>query len=186
MVCDIRPKKVDVYRTRLTVGGDILYYYGDTLSHAASLIEIKLLINIVISDAKKGARFLTLDIKDQFLQSMLPESEYMRIHGKYFFKDIREKYNIDELIAPDGYVYYKIKKVMYGLKQATRLANDKLRDHLAPFGYFPDPLAPNIWKHTTCATILCLCVDNFGAKYFNQNDVDHLTHALRTEFKSLH
>ena len=51
---------------------------------------------------------------------------------------------------------------MYALKQAAQLANDKLRNHLAPFGYFPDPLAPNTCKYTTRATVFCLCVENFG------------------------
>ena len=113
-------------------------------------------------DAKRGARFLTMDIKDQFLQSDLPEPECMCIHSKYFYKDIRDKYNIDELITSDGYVYCNIVKGMYGLKQAARLTNDKLRDHLAPFGYFPDPQAPNIWKHKTSSIVFCLCVDDFG------------------------
>ena len=36
--------------------------------------------------------------------------------------DIRLKCNIDKIIASDGYVYYKIKGGIYGLKQATRLA----------------------------------------------------------------
>ena len=72
---------------------------------------------------------------------------------------------------------------MYGLKKSARLANDKGRDYLAPFGYFPDPLAPNIWKHTTHTTVFCLCVDKFWVTYFNQDGVDHLTNALRTEFK---
>ena len=106
----------------------------------------------------------------------------MQIHGKYFFKEIRDKYNIHNLIAPDGYSYCKIKKVMYGLKQAARLANDKLRDHLASFGYFPDSLSPDVWNHTTRATVF-LCVDNFGFTFVNQNDVSHLTNALRTKYK---
>ena len=80
-----------MYHTRPTVGGKKLDYYGDTSLPAASLIETKLLINSVISHTKKGARFLTLDIKDQFLQSLLLESEYMQIHGEKFFKDIRDK-----------------------------------------------------------------------------------------------
>ena len=84
MVCNVRPKKNDVYRTQLTVGGDKLDYYCDTFSPAVSLIETKLLINSVVSDAKKCARFMILDIKDQFLQILLSESEYMQIHSRYF------------------------------------------------------------------------------------------------------
>ena len=86
MVCDVRPKKDCVYRTQLGVGGNKLDYYGDKLSPAASLIENKLLINSVIFDTKKGTIFLTLDIKAQFLQSLLLKSEYMQIHSNFFSK----------------------------------------------------------------------------------------------------
>ena len=44
-------------------------YEEDAGEPEASLLEIKLLINIVISDTKKGARFCTYDIKDLFLAS---------------------------------------------------------------------------------------------------------------------
>ena len=126
MVCDHRPLKKEKYRVRLTLGGDVLEYLGDASSPAASLIESKLLFNSVISDSHRGARFMSLDIKDFFLQSILHDAEYIRIHSKYFLEDIRQKYNITSLIAPDGYVYCKIKRGMYGLKQAARLARDQL------------------------------------------------------------
>lgn len=116
MVCDIRPKKDDVYCTRLTVGGDGLD------SPAASLLDTKNMVNSFISDADKEARFITLDLKDHFLQSDLPEAEYMKIYEKYFFNDIRKKYNIDNLIANNSYVYCKIIKGCYRLKQAAMLA----------------------------------------------------------------
>ena len=50
----------------------------------------------------------------------------MRIHSKYFMEDMRDKYGIGIIIAPDGYVYCRINRGMYGLKQATRLAYDAL------------------------------------------------------------
>lgn len=45
-----------------------------------------------------------------------------------FLADIREKYTIDEIIADVGYLYYKIKIGIYGLKQAARLAFDAFRE----------------------------------------------------------
>ena len=116
MVCDHRPLKKEKDRVRLTLGGYVLDYFGDTSSPAASLLEAKLLINSVISDAHRGARFMSLDIKYHFLQSILDDPEYLRIHSKYFFTDIRLKYNIDAIIVPDRYVYCKIKRGIYGLK----------------------------------------------------------------------
>ena len=157
MVCDHRPLKSEPYRVRLTVGGDRLTYESDAASPAASLLETKLLINSVISQSARGCRFMTLDIKDFFLQTDMEDCEYMRIHSKYFMPDIRTKYKINELISTDGYVYCRIKKGMYGLKQAARLAYDDLKKHLTTFGYQPDKVAHNIWTHSTRQTKFCLC-----------------------------
>ena len=63
-VCDFRPNKDDPYRVQLIVGGDKLEYDQDACSPAASLLETKLLVNSIISDAKKGARFMSADVKD--------------------------------------------------------------------------------------------------------------------------
>ena len=117
MICDFKPTKLENYRVRLTVGGDVLDYFGDSSSPAASLIETKLLINSVISDSDKGAKFCTLDIKDYFLQSILEEPEYIRIHKIYFQPDICEKYNIESLVHTDDYVYCKLQRGMYGLNK---------------------------------------------------------------------
>ena len=68
---------------------------------------------------------------------------------------------------------------MYGLKQAARLAYNLLCDRLGKEGYTPSTLSPNIWGHKTRATKFCLCDNDFGIKYFNNDDVNHLLNALR-------
>ena len=80
---------------------------------------------------------MTLEIKDYFLQSYLEDPEYLRIYSKYLFEEIRIKYNINELIAPDSYVYCRVKRGLYGLKQAAKLAREQLIKHLKPWGYEP-------------------------------------------------
>jgi hypothetical protein len=104
-ICDYRPLKSEPYRVRLTVGGDRLDCLDDTSSPAASLLETKLLLNSTISDAHLGARFMTMDLKDFFLATPMARPEYMRIHSKYFPPEIRALYQIDSLIASDGYMY---------------------------------------------------------------------------------
>ena len=66
---DYRPLKTEPHRVRLTVGGDKLDCHYDAGSPAASLLEKKLISNSTISDARKGARFLSADLKDHFLAS---------------------------------------------------------------------------------------------------------------------
>ena len=103
-------------------GGDKLNYVGDAGAPAASLLETKLMINSVISDVKHGAKFMSCDLKDFFLATPMQQPEYMKILYKYIPQDIREMYNLDTKLASDGHIYIKIKKGMYGLKQAAVLA----------------------------------------------------------------
>jgi len=93
MVCDFKPLKDEKYRVRLTIGGDKLEYIYDTAAPAANLLEPKLLLNSVISDCKEGARFMTIDILNFFLQSILNEREYMKIHSRYFSKKFKNYTN---------------------------------------------------------------------------------------------
>ena len=62
MVCDYCQLKVEPNRCRLVVGGDKLTHKNETAAPAANLIETKIMLNSVIST--KGAKFLTIDIKD--------------------------------------------------------------------------------------------------------------------------
>ena len=70
---------------------------------------------------------------------------------------------------------------MYGLKQAAILAYRQLVQHLNKFGYFPCEGTTGIWKHTTLRTKSALCVDDFIAKYYNNQDATHLINALKSK-----
>ena len=63
--------------------------------------------------------------------------EYMRIPFHRFPPDIVKRYKLDQLVADDGYVYIKIKRGMYGLRQAAMLAYRHLVKVLAQYGYHP-------------------------------------------------
>ena len=63
VICDLRPLKPEKHRVRLIVGGNKLDYEEDTSSPATSLLGTKILLNNVISDADKGSRFCTADLK---------------------------------------------------------------------------------------------------------------------------
>ena len=180
MVCDHRPLKSEPNRCRLVVGGDRLTYDNETAAPAANLLEAKLIINSTISTP--NARFITADIKDFFLSSIMPTAEYMKMHIDEIPRDIVSKYNMENLQDKNNYVHFKIKKGMYGLKQAAILAYDQLKSHLAPHGYFPIPNTVGMWKHISRPIQFCLCVDDFGIKYTQQTDVEHLLHALKTKY----
>jgi hypothetical protein len=149
-ICDYRPTKDDPWRVRLTVGGDKLDYPGDPGAPAASLLEAKLILNSVIST--KGAKFLTADIKDYFLNNPMDRYEYMKIPVRWIPEEILKQYSLADKIGADGYVYVEIRKGMYGLKQAARIAYDRLV-LLMELRLSPIRDSPGLWKHTTRPTV---------------------------------
>ena len=73
----------------------------------------------------------------------------------------------------------ELQKGMYGLKQAAVLAHDVLSNLLQSGDYIKIPGSLGMWKHKTRCTIFCLCVDNFGVKYYTKDDVHHLQKTLQ-------
>jgi hypothetical protein len=49
---------------------------------------------------------------------------------------------------------------------------------LAPHGYCPVPLTPSLWHHDTRDLTFSLVVNDFGIKYTNKADANHLIAAL--------
>ena len=180
-VADYRPLKPEPTRIRCVVGVNKLDYIGDTSSPTATLAEAKMLFNSVISGADKGARFMTCDLKDHFLASPMKDSQYMRSRWDQMPDDIKNSYNL-QVMKHNDYIYIKIKKGMYGLKEAAILAYNKLIHHLTPRGCYPIPGTSGLWKHNTGKTIFCLCVDDFGINYSNAEDIEHFQASLKDHF----
>ena len=68
---------------------------------------------------------------------------------------------------------------MPGLEQVGRIANDRLKIHLAKFGYSPVARTPSLCKHSTKDICFSLVVDDFGVKHINKDTVDYLIQALK-------
>ena len=105
IVCDFHPGKAEKNRTWLTVGGDIINYPHDCGTPTADLLTIKLLFNSIIST--KGASFMTLDIKNFYLNTPMERFEYMRLKVIDIPEDVVEEYNLNEKATTDGYVTLK-------------------------------------------------------------------------------
>jgi hypothetical protein len=88
----------------------------------------KLLINATISTP--GAKFLGIDLANFSLNTPMPNPECMRLHLDIIPHKIINHYNLCAIVTPDGWVYIKIRKGMYGLPQAGILANQLLKNAL--------------------------------------------------------
>ena len=71
-----------------------------------------------------------------FLETLMACPEYMRIHSKYFSLNIWKLYGINSLIDIYWYVYIKIVRGMYGLKQSDIIAYNQLVKYMDNYGYF--------------------------------------------------
>ena len=69
------------------------------------------------------ARCLLADIKHFHLNNILPDPEFMRIPLKIIPQEIIDSYNLTVMVDDQGWIYMRIDKGMYGLKQAGIIAN---------------------------------------------------------------
>ena len=84
-VCTVLPKKSVKNCIRFTIGGDWINYPGEVATPTANLLVAKILYNSTISTP--GAKFMTMDISNFYLNSPLPRPEYIQIK----ISDIPEK-----------------------------------------------------------------------------------------------
>ena len=97
----------------------------------------KILLNSTIST--EGARLVTGDISNMYLESFLKNAEYVRFKVDQIPENIIKHYKLENKIR-NGFVYAKINRAWYGLKQSGKIAHDDLVAHLKTEGYIPKHL----------------------------------------------
>jgi hypothetical protein len=96
--------KDDKNLTRITVGGNLIFYPGDAGITTASLELIKLMLNSVISC--KGALFSTIAIK-LYLNTPMVDPVYGRIKITDIPKEFILEYNLVGK-EDNGWIYFEI------------------------------------------------------------------------------
>jgi hypothetical protein len=95
--------------------------------------------------------------------------------------NIIKHYKLDTMVD-NGFVYAKINKAWYRLKQSGRIAHDDLVAHLKKFGYVKAKRTERLFVHNTRKISFTLVVDDFGIKFEKQADLEHLTAAIREKY----
>jgi hypothetical protein len=146
-VCTIREQKEEKFRTRMTLGGNLVDYPGDVSVGTAEMETIKMLLNSVVSTP--GAAFCSADVTNFYLNTPMDREEYIRVHISLIPNEIIQEYNLQELIDSKGHVLSRVQKGMYRLPQAGMLANKLLKKRLSPHGYHECVHTPGLWKHAS-------------------------------------
>jgi hypothetical protein len=144
VICKVRPEKDDPDRTRITIGGNRICYPGNVGTNTALLELVKLLLNSILS--RKGARFSTINIKNFYLDTPMPNPEYVCIK----ISDIPDKFFTEYNLGGrdhKSWIYFEIWKGCYGLPQAGILANELLRSRLLAEGFYEAASTPGLWRH---------------------------------------
>jgi hypothetical protein len=175
-----RPMKAQPRRVCWTVGGNRIDYPGDVSTKTSGLTTAKLLFNSVLSTP--GARFMTMDIKDFYLNTPMARYEYMMIPVSLIPPDVFAAYKLAPLVH-NRHVYVEIRKGMYGLPQAGRLANDALVPYLATHGYHQMEHTHGLFKHETRPVMFALVIDDFGVQYVGQENAQHLADVISAKYK---
>jgi hypothetical protein len=119
--------------------------------------------------------------KKNYLTAALEYFEYMKIPLALFLSWTVAQYNLNKL-ALDGWVYIEMRRAVWGLPQAGILANKRLQQKLAPFGYHKCVNTLGLWRHGSRPLTFTLVVDDFGVKFVNKEDVDHLISSIKTTY----
>ena len=176
-VYDYLPRKYNPYHVRLTIGGDNINYPSNSGSPSATLLEAKFIFDRLISTP--GSWFICADIKDYFLCSHIERFEYIKIPFHWILEDICIQYNLFSLVEPDGYMYCKVIKGMYKIKQSDCLTFDHLVTILAPDINFPVRESPGLCNHQTHPMLFSLCVEDIVIKANSLDDAHHIINAIK-------
>ena len=144
------------------------------------MLVAKLLFNSVVST--KGARFMTADISNFYLNTPLERPEYIRLKLDDIPEEIVSQYGLRNKVTPGGQVYMEINKGMYGLPQSGLLANKLLAKRLNKNGYYQSKLVPGLWQHKTRPIQFTLAVDDFNIKYERNRDARNLMNVLKHHY----
>ena len=129
-----------------------------------------------------NAKYCTGNISNMYIMSMLHESEYVCFRVDMIPKRIFNYYNLHDMVH-DGYVYARVNKAWYKLKQAGKIAHDNLVQHLHKHGYVKAGHTNGLFKHITRDISFTLVVDDFGIKYTSKEDIAHLIKIMQLKYK---
>ena len=69
------------------------------------------------------------------------------MRAKYIPEEKIRKHNLEQYIEDDGWLNFEIRKGMYGILEAGRLANDLFTARLKKHEYIEATHTPGYWKH---------------------------------------
>jgi hypothetical protein len=176
VVGEVRTEKDDPNCTWITIGDNCICYPGNVGTNTVSLELLKLLLNSVLS--WKGAHFSSINRKKFYLDTSMPEPEYVCINILDIPNEFIDKYKLTGLDS-DGSIYFQICQGCYCLPQSGILANDLFCSCLKAKGFYKAASTLGLWCHKWRPIQFCLIIDDFGVKYVGLEHFNYLLGVLK-------
>ena len=175
LVIFICPNKLVTNYVRFAAGRDVLDYPGTTSIDTAILTTTNILPNGVISAL--DAMFCDGRQKYFYHNNPLIRFEYMWMELAETPEEVILQYHLEKF-ASHWWVCIEILNGMPGLKQAGKVANERLVEHISKYDYATCKRTQSLWRHASRPVVFTLCVDGFGVKYIGKQHGNHLLDAL--------
>jgi hypothetical protein len=129
--------------------------------------------------ASTDARMFQMDIKDFFLQSVIPEPEYLKIKMTQIPEEIIDELNLIPLVDSKGvrFIYAEVNRAMYGLKQSNIISEKELQSNLAKHDIYQTEIK-GLFRHKTRSIIFGLHVDDVLSIAYAPNNQRKLEDAI--------
>ena len=88
------------------------------------MLTVKLILNSIVSTP--NAKFMSIDIKDFYLNTPMPRYEYMQLKLSNLPDDVVRHYKLANVATKDGHTYTDIRRGMYGIPAARIMAQQLL------------------------------------------------------------
>ncbi|KAL7474028.1 hypothetical protein ACHAW6_000819 [Cyclotella cf. meneghiniana] len=125
---------------------------------------------------------MSINLANFYLMTPLKQPKFAKMKLSNIPEKIRHEYKLHKNTTPNGWVYIRCTRGMYGLSQAGSLGHDLLEKCLNKDGYYQSPIVPGLWKHTTRPIQFTSVLDNFGVKYTSRNKANYLIDTLKKHY----
>ena len=105
-------RRTNLINRGFVLGGNRTNFAGEVGTLTAEMLLIKIVLNSVVST--NGAKFMTINISDFYLNTPLTRFEYVKLKMNDIPDEIKAKYKLHNK-AIDGHVYVEVRKTIYGL-----------------------------------------------------------------------
>ena len=162
------------------MGGDLFFYTEDVSTPTVDITTSKIVVSSNMYTP--GARYMCYDINNFYLGTPLIRYEYIKIPIDILPEEIILEYNLMNL-SHNEYVYFEMRKVVYGLLKAGILVNQQLVQRLEPKVYAPCKHTQGLWRQKWISITFSLVVDDFGVKYVGKQHAEHLVNTIQDNYQ---